>query len=88
MSTIQKVLDYNFWWNCFEFSDKIDLTIQMKIFKNKKHCQTICLKFGGKFLTLLTIFGCKAKASTCFVIKENLIFICCKFSTFVAAGIN
>ena len=81
-------MDYNFWWNYLEFSDKIDLTIQIKIFNNKKHCQTICMKFGNKFLTSLTILGCKAKASTCSIIRENLILYCCKLSRFVVVDIN
>ena len=33
-STIYKLFEYKFWWNCLEFSDKMNLTIQMKIFNN------------------------------------------------------
>ena len=31
ISTIYKLFQYNFWWNCLEFSDKMDMTIQIKI---------------------------------------------------------
>ena len=62
-----------FWWNFLEFSDIMDLTIQMSIFDNLKRCKTICLKFGDKLLTPLTISGLEAKASICSAIKENLV---------------
>ena len=29
ISTIYKLFQYNFWWNCSEFSDKIDVTITL-----------------------------------------------------------
>ena len=79
---------YNFWWKCLEFSDKMDLTIQMKIFNNVKHRHEICLKFGDKLLISLTMLGCEAKVSICSAIKENLISYCRKFSEFVVAVIN
>ena len=64
----------------------MNLTIQMKIFV--KHRQTIYLKSGDRFFTSLTMLGCEAKASTYFVIKENLILYFRKFSALVAAVIN
>ena len=67
---------------------KMDLTTQMKIFNNVKHCQAICLKFGDRFFTSLIMLGCEAKVSTCSVIKENLILYCRNFSAFVVAVIN
>ena len=76
ISTIQKQFEYNFWWNCLEVSDKMDLTIQIKIFSNVKQYQRICLNYGDRFFTSLTMLGCEVKASTCSVIKENLNLYC------------
>ena len=36
ISIMYKLFSYNFWWNCIEFSDKMCLTIQMKMFNNVK----------------------------------------------------
>ena len=85
---LYKLIKYNFCWNCLEFSDKMYLTIQMKIFNNVKHRHAICLKFGNSCFTSLTMLGSKAKASICSAIKENLILHCRTFSVFVIAVIN
>ena len=65
--TIYKLFEYNFWWKCLEFSDKMDPTIQMTIFA--KHRNTIRFKFGDIFFTFLTMLGLQAKASICSAIK-------------------
>ena len=51
-------VEYNFWWNCLEPRDKIDQTIRVTIFdiiKQRNHA--ICLKFGDRFCTSLTMLG-------------------------------
>ena len=72
-------LSINFWWNCFEFIDKIDLNIQMRIFNNIKYRHAICLKLGNRLFTSLTMSGHEEKAINCSEIKENLILYCRKF---------
>ena len=70
MSTTYKLFQYNCWWNCLEFNDKMDLTIQMKIFNNEKHRHAICLKFKYRFFTSRAMLGCEAKVSICSSVKE------------------
>ena len=65
------------------FSDKMDLTIQMRTFNSE-----IYLKFWDTFFTSLTMLGYEAKASICSAIKENLILYSHKFSAFVVVVIN
>ena len=80
---------YTFWWNCLEFIDKMDLTTQMRIFNNEEeHRHVVCLKFGGRIFTSLTMFGLEEKASICSAIRENLILCCRKFLAFVVTAIN
>ena len=57
--------------NRLESSDNIDLTIQM-IFNHEKH-HTICLKFGDRLITSLTMLALQAKTIICFINKEKLL---------------
>ena len=85
MHTIYKLFPYNFRWNCLVFSDKMDLTIQIKIFSNVKRRHAICLKFGDKFFTFLTMVRVWSKSQylLCNQKKSNFILssvfgICCR----------
>ena len=56
-----KLFEYNLLWNCLEFSDKMDLTFQTRISDNLEDDHTICLKFGGRFFTSLTMLELNQK---------------------------
>ena len=67
---------------------KMDLSIQMGIINYVKHRHTICLKFGGRFFTSLSMLGLEEKARICSAIKENLSLYCSRFTAFGVAVIN
>ena len=60
----------------------------MKKINIVKHEHAICFKYGGRFLTSLTMPWFEEKASICSGIKQNLILYYRKFSEFVASVIN
>ena len=66
----------------------MDATIQTRMLNDVNHRYAICLKFGDRFYTSITMLGLETKASICFKIKEKLILYCCKFLVFVVAVIN
>ena len=86
-STTYKLSEYNFWWKCLEFSDKMNQTIQMDVFGIVKHCHSLYFKFGERFFTFLTMLGLQAKASICSKIKGNLSLYCREFLAFLIAVI-
>ena len=65
----------------------MDLSSRMRLIYNVRHCYLICLKFGDKLLTFLTMLVLEGKASICSTIKENALLYCRKFSVFVVVVI-
>ena len=70
-----------------EFSDKMGLTIRMRIINNVKPRDVICLKFGDRFFTSLTMLGLEGKGSISSTIKENLLLYYRTFLAFVVTVI-
>ena len=54
----------------------MDLPVGMRIIYNIKHRYALYLKIRDKILTSLIKLVCKAKASICYKIKENLTLDC------------
>ena len=75
ISTIYQLCEYSFGLNCLKFSDKMDLTIRVRIFNNVRYCHALCLKFGDRFFTSLTMLVLEAKASVCYTITKIYFFI-------------
>ena len=65
----------------------MDLTVRMAVFDDLKHRHAICLKFGDRFFTSLTMLGIQAKASIRSTIEESLPIYSRKFLKFVIAVI-
>lgn len=59
----------------------------MRIIHNVRQRYAIRLKFGGKAVTSLTQLELEAKPSICSTTKDDLLFYCRNFLTFVAVVI-
>ena len=75
-----KLFEHYFWQKLLKFSDKMDLSIRIRIIYNVRRGYAIRLKSGEKLLTFLTKQMLEGKASICSTIKENLLLYCRKFS--------
>ena len=53
ISTICKLFWYNSGLKCLEFSKKMGLTIEKRMFNKIKNRDVICLKTGDRFFTTL-----------------------------------
>ena len=79
-----QVFEPDFWWNWYKFYDKMDLSIQMRIIYNVKHCYVI-----RTFLPCLTPLVLKTKAKYLIYNQRKSTFIlsqvfgiCCHFHNF------
>ena len=81
-----KLFEHYFLKNWLKFYDKMNLSIRMRIIYNVNHRYKIRLKFGDKFLTSLTKFVLKTKASMLYNQGESILY-CHKFLSFVVVVI-
>ena len=42
-----QAIGYNVWWNCLKLSDKMYLTMRMRLFSKGKYRHAVCLKLGA-----------------------------------------
>ena len=70
ISTIYKLFEYNFSWNRLEFSDKMDLAIQMRTFNCVKTLSPNLFEIWKQILHFSDDVGHKAKASICSTIQK------------------
>ena len=57
----------------------------MAIFNNVKHLHAICLKFGDRAFTFLTMLRFQDKTSIHSTTKGNLPIYCLRFTAFIIA---
>ena len=62
-----------------KFSDKIGLTMQIRMFNNIKHLKTISFTFGGRFLTSLSMVELAWKGSIKSKSKKTFFHIVVSF---------
>ena len=84
---IQEISQYNVWWNCLKFSNKMSLSIRMLTSNSSKNRHAICLKFGDLFFNSLTKLELEVKTSISSKIKETLLRYRRKLLVFVIAVI-
>ena len=68
-----------------KFYNKMGLSFRVRIIYNVKHCYTIRLKFGDRFLTSFINLATKVKVSIYSTIKENLLLYFPKLLAFIFA---
>ena len=68
-----------------KFYNKMDLSFRVRIIYNVKHCYTIRLKFGDRFLTSFINLATEVKVSIFPTIKENLLLYFPKLLAFIFA---
>ena len=69
-------------------SDKICLTIQIRMLNNVKPRDVFYLKFGGRLFSSLTILGLESKGGINSTVTKNVILYCRKFFAFVVTFIS